>query len=69
MAKRKSRAEIISEIEKLKKQLAEQSEAQERHIGKLANKAGLVDLDIEDQVLIDAFKGIAARFQNAPAGE
>src|SRR4051794_7182624 len=51
MARRKNRAEILADIEDLKRQLAESEEREERRIGKLANKAGLLDLDISDEEL------------------
>src|SRR4051812_15784971 len=49
MARRKNRAEILADIEDLKKQLAESEEREERRIGKLANKASLLDLAISDE--------------------
>ena len=63
MARRKNRAEILADIEDLKKQLAESEERDERRIGKLANKAGLLDLDISDEELAKAFAELAARFR------
>ena len=63
MARRKNRAEILANIEDLKKQLAESEEREERRIGKLANKAGLLDLAISDEELAKAFVELAARFR------
>ena len=63
MARRKNRAEILADIEDLKKQLAESEEREERRIGKLANKAGLLDLEISDEDLATAFAELAARFR------
>ena len=63
MARRKNRAEILADIEDLKRQLAESEERDERRIGKLANKAGLLDLDISDEELTTAFAELAARFR------
>jgi hypothetical protein len=63
MARRKNRAEILADIEDLKKQLAENEEREERRIGKLANKAGLLDLAISDEELATAFAELAARFR------
>ena len=63
MARRKNRAEILADIEDLKKQLAESEERDERRIGKLANKAGLLDLAISDEELANAFAELAARFR------
>ena len=64
MARRKNRAEILADIEDLKKQLAESEEREERRIGKLANKAGLLDLEISDEELTKAFAELAARFRH-----
>ena len=64
MARRKNRAEILADIEDLKKQLAESEEREERRIGKLANKAGLLDLEISDEELAKAFAELAARFRH-----
>ena len=63
MARRRNRAEILADIEDLKKQLAESEEREERRIGKLANKAGLLDLEISDEDLAKAFADLAARFR------
>ena len=63
MARRRTRAEILADMEDLKKQLAESEERDERRIGKLANKAGLLDLPISDEELATAFAELAARFR------
>ena len=63
MARRKNRAEILADIEDLKRQLADSEEREERRIGKLANKAGLLDLEISDEELAKAFAELAARFR------
>src|SRR3954469_15412118 len=68
MARRKNRAEILADIEDLKKQLAESEEREERRIGKLANKAGLLDLEISDEDLAKAFADLAARFHKDGQG-
>ena len=68
MARRKNRAEILADIEDLKKQLAESEEREERRIGKLANKAGLLDLEISDEELTKAFAELAARFRKHGRG-
>ena len=64
MARRKNRAEILADIDDLKRQLAESEERDERRIGKLANKAGLLDLAISDEELAKAFAELAARFRH-----
>ncbi|MBX9933525.1 MAG: TraC family protein [Methylobacterium sp.] len=63
MARRRNRADILAEIEDLKKQLAESEEREERRIGKIANKAGLLDLEISDEDLTKALTELAARFR------
>src|SRR3954447_21189405 len=63
MARRRTRAEILADMEDLKRQLAESEEREERRIGKLANKAGLLDLEISDEELAKAFAELAARFR------
>src|SRR4051812_28537549 len=68
MARRKNRAEILADIEDLKKQLAESEEREERRIGKLANKAGLLDLKISDEELAKASGERAARFRQDGQG-
>ena len=64
MARRRTRAEILADMEDLKRQLAESEEREERRIGKLANKAGLLDLEISDEELAKAFAELAARFRH-----
>jgi len=68
MARRRSRAEILADIEDLKKQLAESEEREERRIGKLANRAGLLDLDVSDEDLSKALTELAARFRKNGEG-
>lgn len=63
MARRRSRAEILADIEGLKKQLAESEEKEERRIGRIANKAGLLDVEAGDDELAKAFADLAARFR------
>jgi hypothetical protein len=59
------RAEKLSQIEKLKKQLADLQEAAAEHIGKLAIKAGLADIAIDDGALIKELEAIAGKFRPA----
>jgi len=68
MARRRNRAEILADIEDLKKQLAESEEREERRIGKLANKAGLLDIEVSDDDLSKAFADLAARFRKNGKG-
>ena len=65
MARQKSRAAILADIEALKKQLADSEEREERRIGRLANKAGLLELDLSDEDLSKAFSDLAGRFRDA----
>lgn len=68
MARRRSRAEIQADITALQRQLAESEEREERRIGKLANKAGLLDLELTDEELSKAFADLAARFRKNGKG-
>ena len=65
MAKRRTRSVILEEMEKLKKQLVQIDEQEERRFGKLANKAGLLDLDVSDEDILAAFIDVRARFQGS----
>lgn len=69
MARRRNRAEILADIEGLKRQLAESEEREERRIGKIANKAGLLDVEISDEELTQAFSDLAARFRKGDKKE
>ncbi|EBT5577568.1 hypothetical protein CL259_24145 [Salmonella enterica] len=58
------RAAALAEVEAAKKRLAQlEAEAAER-IGRIAIKAGLVDLDLSDEQLGEEFATIAAKFRN-----
>lgn len=62
------RAAALAEVEAAKKRLAKlEAEAAER-IGRLAIKAGLVDLDLSDDQLSGEFAAIAAKFRKGAAG-
>ena len=63
MARRRGRAEILVEIEGLKKQLAESEDREERRVGRIANKAGLLDVEIDDEELTKVLSDLAARFR------
>jgi hypothetical protein len=64
MAKRRTRAAILEEMDKLKQQLSQVEEQEERRFGKIANKAGLLDLDISDEELLVELTDLRTRFQN-----
>ena len=68
MARRRTRTEILADMEDLKRQLAESEEREERRIGKLANKAGLLDVEVSDEDLAKAFAELAARFRRNGQG-
>ena len=66
------RAEKLSQIQKLKGQLAELQDAAAEHIGRLAVKAGLADIAIDDGALLKELETIAGKFRPAdqkPAGK
>jgi len=57
------RAAALAEVEAAKRRLAQlEAEAAER-IGRLAIKAGLVDLDLSDEQLASEFDAIASKFR------
>ncbi|WP_282611085.1 TraC family protein [Pelagibius sp. Alg239-R121] len=58
------RSELADKMAALEKQMAQLEQAEVENIGKLAKEAGLVGLDISDDQLREAFKGIAARFRS-----
>jgi len=60
-------SDIDKKIAALQEQRAAALEARAEQIGKIASKAGLVDLDISDAEFLKAFQEIAARFQTPPA--
>lgn len=57
------RSEKLDELERLKSDLARLEERAAAQIGKLAVRAGLADLDIEDEQLAKEFAALAAKFQ------
>jgi DNA-binding protein H-NS len=57
------RAEKLSQIEKLKQQLAELQDAAADRIGRIAIKAGLADLAIDDDALLKELETIANKFR------
>ena len=63
MARRRTVLEIDAEIDALKRQRQEVVTQRSAHIGKLAAKAGLVELDVTDAELLKEFEAIAARLQ------
>lgn len=60
---RKSSSKIREEIERLHEQLKAAETKEAERIGRIALKAGLGDLDIDEQKLADVFAEMAGRFQ------
>jgi hypothetical protein len=57
------RSEKLAELERIKGELAKlESQAAER-IGRVAVRAGLADLDLDDEQLTKEFAAVAAKFQ------
>jgi hypothetical protein len=61
---RKSSSKIREEIERLHDQLKAAETKEAERIGRIALKAGLGDLDIDEAKLADLFAEIAGRFQS-----
>jgi hypothetical protein len=61
---RKSSLKIRGEIERLHEQLKAAEAKEAERIGRIALKAGLGDLDIDETKLTSVFAEIAGRFQN-----
>lgn len=57
------RSEKLEELERIKNDLARIEERAAAQIGKLAVRAGLADLDIEEEQLAKEFAALAAKFQ------
>lgn len=67
MAKKtKSPAEIKAAMEALKLELKEAEAREAERLGSLAVKAGLHEIDVDDAVLMTAFKELVTRFQSSP---
>lgn len=60
---RKTSSKIREEIEKLQEQLKAAETKEAERIGRIAVKAGLGDLEIEEGELADAFAELAKRFR------
>ena len=67
MARRKAnerRAEVLAALEAAKRDVAELEAKDAARIGKLAVRAGLADLDIDDATLLKEFQALAGRFRS-----
>ena len=58
------RADTIARMDALKRELAELDAKAGERIGKLAVRAGLADLDLDDDALMREFQALAGRFQS-----
>jgi hypothetical protein len=58
------RSEKLDELERIKSDLARIEERAAAQLGRLAVRAGLADLDIEDEQLAKEFAAVAAKFQS-----
>jgi len=61
------RADALAEVEAAKKRLAQLETDAANRLGRLALKAGLVDLDLTDEQLTTEFNAIAAKFRQGSA--
>lgn len=61
--RRKSAKAIKAEMEALQAQLREAKSQEEADAGRLARKAGLLDLDLTDDELLKAFEEVASSFR------
>jgi hypothetical protein len=57
------RAEKLAQMDALKKELAALETKAGERIGKLALRAGLADLNLDDDTLVKEFQAIAGRFR------
>jgi hypothetical protein len=64
---RKSSSKIRDEIERLQEQLKTAETKEAERIGRIALKAGLGDLEIEESELADAFAELAKTFRSGSA--
>lgn len=60
---KKPSSKIREEIAKLQEQLKQAETREAERIGRLALKAGLGDIEIEERVLVTALEEVAARFR------
>jgi hypothetical protein len=61
------RAKKLSQIQKLKEELAKLEDQAADRIGRLAVKAGLGDLELDDAELAKEFEAIASKFRDGDA--
>lgn len=58
------RAAALAALEAAKRDVAELEAKDAARIGKVAVRAGLADLDLDDATLLAEFQGVAARFRD-----
>lgn len=61
------RAEKLAQLDALRKELAQLENKAAERIGRIAVRAGLADLDLDDEQLAQEFAAIAAKFRPASA--
>ena len=66
---KRSTREIKAEIENLRSQMKSAETAEEAEFGRMARKAGLLDLDLDDKQLKEAIDEIVLRFRGADASQ
>lgn len=57
------KSEALAKLEAAKAELVRIEKAEAERVGRLVIRAGLTEIDISDNDLLEAFKEIAARFQ------
>ena len=57
------RAEKLAQLDALRKELAQLENKAAERIGRIAVRAGLADLDLDDEQLTQEFAAIAAKFR------
>ena len=57
------RAEKVAQMEELQRELAQLDAKAAERIGRLAVKAGLADIDVDDDLWVKEFKALAGRFR------
>jgi hypothetical protein len=62
------RSEKLAQLDAIRRDLAALEIKSGERLGKLALKAGLGDLDVDDDTLLKEFQAIAARFRPAANG-
>lgn len=59
------RSALEQELKDIQRRIAEAEGREEARIGKLATQAGLTRLELDESVILDEFRKLAARFQEA----